>query len=149
MEVLNDTIQIAQFYETPFATGLRSSNNFVGCLSEVYFNDVSILQKLRTNSPHVLYHSIFRPEIGQCKDVPVVPITLPFQESKLAISLKMVPPTEQKLQINLGFKTRNSTAVLAHGIGKTDDGNVGLWEVRSKQFRIECPAIIDPFRVFL
>lgn len=109
--------------------GLRSSNNFVGCLSEVYFNDVSILQKLRTNSPHALYHSIFRPEIGQCKDVPVVPITFPFQESKLSISLQMVPMTEQKLHINLGFKTRNSTAVLAHGTGKTVDGVVGLWEV--------------------
>ncbi|KAK4045709.1 hypothetical protein OUZ56_033583 [Daphnia magna] len=128
----------------PLGLGLRSSNNFVGCLSEVYFNDVSILQKLRTNSPHVLYHSIFRPEIGQCKDVPVVPITLPFQESKLAISLKMVPPTEQKLQINLGFKTRNSTAVLAHGIGKTDDGNVGLWELKlnkgEMEFRISADA---------
>lgn len=121
---------IVLFWE-PFATGLRSSNNFVGCLSEVYFNEVSILQKLRTNSPHALYHSIFRPEIGQCKDVPVVPITFPFQESKLSISLQMVPPTEQQLQINLGFKTRNSTAVLAHGTGKTDDGNLGLWEVNA------------------
>ncbi len=78
-----------------------------------------------------LYHSIFRPEIGQCKDVPVVPITFPFQESKLSISLQMVPQTEQKLHINLGFKTRNSTAVLAHGIGRTEDGAVGLWEVFS------------------
>ncbi|XP_059351285.1 axotactin-like isoform X3 [Daphnia carinata] len=124
----------------PLGLGLRSSNNFVGCLSEVYFNDVSILQKLRTNSPHVLYHSIFRPEIGQCKDVPVVPITLPFQESKLSISLKTVPSSEQKLQINLGFKTRNSTAVLAHGTGITDNGNVGLWELKlnkgEMQFRI-------------
>lgn len=87
------------------------------------------MQKLRTNSPHALYHSIFRPEIGQCKDVPVVPITFPFQESKLSISLQTVPTTEQKLHINLGFKTRNSTAVLAHGTGKTVDGAVGLWEV--------------------
>lgn len=79
-----------------------------------------------------MYHSIFRPEIGQCKDVPVVPITFPFQESKLSISLQMVPQTEQKLHINLGFKTRNSTAVLAHGIGRTEDGAVGLWEVFSR-----------------
>ncbi len=41
----------------------------------------------------------------------------------------MVPMTEKKLHINLGFKTRNSTAVLAHGTGKTVDGVVGLWEV--------------------
>lgn len=105
----------------------------MGCLSEVYFNEVSILQKLRTNAPQALYHSIFRPEIGQCKDVPVVPITLPFQESKLTISVQIVPPTEQKLQVSLGFKTRNSTAVLAHGTGKTDEGLLGLWEV-IKQF---------------
>ncbi|XP_046452961.1 uncharacterized protein LOC124200702 isoform X3 [Daphnia pulex] len=121
----------------PLGLGLRSSNNFVGCLSEVYFNDVSILQKLRTNSPHALYHSIFRPEIGQCKDVPVVPITFPFQESKLSISLQMVPMTEQKLQINLGFKTRNSTAVLAHGTGKTVDGVVGLWELKLSKGEME------------
>lgn len=112
-----------------FIQGLRSSNNFVGCLSEVYFNDVSILQKLRVNSPQAFYHSIFRPEIGQCKDVPVVPITFPFQESKLSMNVRKVPPTEQKLQISLGFKTRNATAVLAHGTGKTEDGSIGLWEV--------------------
>ena len=41
----------------------------------------------------------------------------------------MVPMTEQKLHINLGFKTRNSTVVLAHGTGKTVDGVLGLWEV--------------------
>lgn len=41
----------------------------------------------------------------------------------------MVPTTEQKLHINLGFKTRNSTVVLAHGTGKTVDGVLGLWEV--------------------
>ena len=114
----------------PLGLGLRSSNNFVGCLSQVYFNDVSILQKLRINSPQALYHSIFRPEIGMCKDVPVVPITLPFQESKLSISLEMAPQAEQKLHVNLGFKTRNSTAVLAHGVGKTANGTDGLWEVR-------------------
>lgn len=113
---------------------MRSSNNFVGCLSEVYFNDVSILQKLRTNAPQALYHSIFRPEIGQCKDVPVVPITFPFQESKLSISFQTAPSTDQKLHINLGFKTRNSTAVLAHGTGMVEDGSVGLWEVKIRNF---------------
>ena len=111
--------------------GLRSSNNFVGCLSEVYFNDVSILQKLRVNSPQALYHSIFRPEIGQCADVPVVPITFPFQESKLAISVQSVPPSDDKFYITFGFKTRNATAHLAYGTGLTADGSVGLWEVRT------------------
>lgn len=109
--------------------GLRSSNNFVGCLSEVYFNEDSILQKLRTNSQQTLYHSIFRPEIGKCNDVPVVPITFPFQESNLVIDLQTIPHVESQIDISFDFKTRNATAILAHGTGKTPDGNTGLWEV--------------------
>lgn len=95
----------------------------------MYFNDVSILQKLRVNSPQALYHSIFRPEIGKCKDVPVVPITFPFQESKMTIDSRFVTFSE-RLMFNFGFKTRNASAVLVHGTGKTAEGSLGSWEVR-------------------
>ena len=80
------------------------------------------------NSLQALYHSIFRPEIGVCKDVPVVPITFPFQESKMAMNFASVP-SANKFHLNFGFKTRNASAVLAHGTGRTSYGLSGLWEV--------------------
>ena len=124
----------------PLGLGLRSSNNFVGCLSEVYFNDVSILYKLRVNAPQALYHSIFRPEIGVCKDVPVVPITFPFRESKLTIDFSSIP-TAKKFNLKFDFKTRNASAVLAYGIGETGEGTTGLWELRLSKGEME-------FRIF-
>lgn len=113
---------------THFPIGLRSSNNFVGCLSQVHFNDVSILYKLRINAPQALYHSIFRPEYGACQDVPTVPITFPFRESKMTISYQSIPPAK-KFNLRFDFKTRVPTTGLAHGTGQTADGSTGLWEV--------------------
>ena len=99
-------------------------------MSEIYFNDVSILYKLRTNSPQAFYHSNLRPEIGTCQDVYIVPITFPFQESKISITVESAAlPDATDFKFKFGFKTRNDTGILAHGTGFTEGNTTGFWEV--------------------
>jgi len=122
----------------PLGLGLRSSNNFVGCMSEFYFNDVSIFYQLRMNSPQALYHSIFRPEIDACQDVSIVPITFPFQESKISMNYSALPnQTDGNFFIQFGFKTRNATGILAHGTGLTAQDTQGFWELRLERGQLQ------------
>lgn len=58
----------------------------------MYFNDVSILARLKQNAPQALYHGIFRqPELGgSCKGTSTVPVTFPFRQSKVTVSTSQV-----------------------------------------------------------
>lgn len=63
-------------------TGLKSTNNFVGSLKYVFYNDISIIYELNKNNPKVHYIGILRPEFYE-SDVHEIPITFPFSASHI------------------------------------------------------------------
>lgn len=103
--------------------GLASSNNFVGSLKYVFYNDVSVLFELKKGNPKVHYIGVLQEEFYEA-NVEVIPITFSYAKSHIWWPMNN-PDT---LSLKFDFKSSKATAVLAYSEVKTSEGN-GFWEV--------------------
>ncbi|CAG9767385.1 unnamed protein product [Ceutorhynchus assimilis] len=102
-------------------TGLKSTNNFVGSLKYVFYNDISIMYELNKNNPKVHYIGILRPEFYE-SDVKIIPITFPFSASHIWWHNDHV----DTLSLSFHFKASSNLSVIA-----SSEAQTGLyWEVR-------------------
>ncbi|GLG99772.1 Neurexin-4 [Gryllus bimaculatus] len=106
--------------------GLVSTNNFVGSLKYVFFNDISIIYELKKGNPKVHYIGVLTPEFYET-DVEVIPLTFPFLSSYLWWSLKQT----SNLSLSFDFKSSENSAVLASsGILSGANQTNSYWEIR-------------------
>nr|CAH7733562.1 unnamed protein product [Callosobruchus chinensis] len=101
--------------------GLRSTNNFVGSLKYVFYNEISIIYELHKNNPKVHYIGILRPEFYEA-DVKKIPITFPFSSSHIWWHNNHT----DSLSVSLSFKASSNLSVVA-----SSEAQTGIyWEVR-------------------
>lgn len=102
-------------------TGLRSTNNFVGSLKYVFYNDISIIYELNKNNPKVHYIGTLRPEFFEA-DVKKIPITFPFSSSHIWWHNNHT----NSLSLSFQYKASSNLSVLA-----SSEAQTGIyWEVR-------------------
>ncbi|CAL8122090.1 unnamed protein product [Orchesella dallaii] len=106
-------------------TGLMSSNNFVGCLQEVYFNTKAILYELQQNNLQARHHGLTPPAFGQCLDQKTIPITIPFAKS----GFRIPNPNADELSLRFAFKSDELYGTLAYSEIQTLKGQ-GFWELK-------------------
>ncbi|XP_053393740.1 axotactin-like isoform X2 [Mercenaria mercenaria] len=91
--------------------GLQVTQNFVGCIKNVYINEVSILHQMQENNPAIVYQGggSMQPEYT-CKEVVNIPISFPTSASKLSIS--STDDMKTNFEIEFDFKSVRTEAVL-------------------------------------
>ncbi|XP_076275482.1 axotactin isoform X2 [Rhynchophorus ferrugineus] len=101
--------------------GLKSTNNFVGSLKYVFYNDISIIYELNKNNPKVHYLGLIGPEFYE-SDVKIIPITFPFSASHIWWHNEHV----DTLSLSFHFKANSNLSVIA-----SSEAQTGIyWEVR-------------------
>ncbi|XP_050508450.1 axotactin [Diabrotica virgifera virgifera] len=101
--------------------GLKSTNNFVGSLKYVFYNDISIIYELHKNNPKVHYIGILRPEFYEI-DVTDIPITFPFSSSHIWWHNNFT----DNLSLSFSYKASSNLSVVA-----SSEAQTGIyWEVR-------------------
>ncbi|CAG9857429.1 unnamed protein product [Phyllotreta striolata] len=116
--------------------GLKSTNNFVGSLKYVFYNDVSIIYELHRSNPKVHYIGILRPEFLE-EDVQEIPITFPFSSSHIWWHNDHT----DSLALSFRYKASSNLSVVA-----SSEAQTGVyWEVRivNDEVRFE---VADPTR---
>ncbi|XP_060552945.1 axotactin-like isoform X2 [Ruditapes philippinarum] len=93
--------------------GLQVTQNFVGCLKNVYINEVSVLHQMVENNPAVVYQGggSMQPEYT-CTEVVNIPISFPTSASKLRITKTEEMSTN--FEIEFDFKSVRKEAVLVY-----------------------------------
>uniref|UniRef100_T1JNX1 EGF-like domain-containing protein n=1 Tax=Strigamia maritima TaxID=126957 RepID=T1JNX1_STRMM len=99
-------------------------NNFIGSLKEVYFDIVSILERLKNEDPEVDYHGVFPPEFGYIR-IDNTPVTFPFKKSTIAIRQKEI----DGIDISFDFKTTQANAILATASIVQEALDVDNWQL--------------------
>ncbi|XP_064112749.1 axotactin-like isoform X4 [Macrobrachium nipponense] len=114
--------------ETCYTPGLRSFNAFMGCMQNVFFNDISILQSLKEKNRTTRYvGSTEEPSLGtSCNDTKFLSVT--FSTERAAMTL-MNP--EPNFHLALSFRPTKPKGVLASGeVELQQYESVGNWEIR-------------------
>lgn len=93
--------------------GLQVTQNFVGCLKNVYVNEVSALHEMYKQNPRVVYHGggSTQPEFS-CKEVVNIPISFPTSASRLYI--EATETMTKSFEIEFDFKSVRKDAVLIY-----------------------------------
>lgn len=97
------------------------TQNFVGCLKNVYINEVSVLYQMSQSSPAVTYHggATVAPHYS-CREVVNIPISFPTAASMLKLDAREDMKTD--FQMEFDFKTVRSDALLLYlGLKDADD----------------------------
>lgn len=96
-----------------FILGLKVTQNFIGCLQNIYFNDVSVLYDLKHGNGSTQYHGGPNVQYG-CEPIQNTPLSFPRIGTLLSLNL-----TEKyNLELQMQFRTIQETAILLY-IGLT------------------------------
>ncbi|XP_060074031.1 axotactin-like isoform X2 [Ylistrum balloti] len=111
--------------------GLQVTQNFVGCLKNVYVNEISVLHRLVRDDPATQLKGGIMPQQG-CHKVKDIPMTFP----KSGTMLLFDGYGGKDLTVELEFRTVRQDAVLLYfnllSPGNVDTGNLEVW-VRNGQ----------------
>ncbi|XP_033739181.1 uncharacterized protein LOC117326534 [Pecten maximus] len=106
--------------------GLQVTQNFVGCLKNVYVNEISVLHRLVGGDPQTQLKGGTMPQQG-CRKVQDIPMTFP----KSGTMLLFDGYGGQDLTVELEFRTVRQDAVLLYfnllSPGNIDTGNLEVW----------------------
>ena len=94
-----------------FFLGLQVTQNFVGCLKNVYINEVSVLYQMQQGNPRVKYNgggSTYPHYL--CEEVVNIPISFPTAASMLVV--KTEEDMRLDFEIEFDFKTVRSEAIM-------------------------------------
>ena len=115
--------------------GLQVTQNFVGCIKNVYINEVSLLYELANQNPAVVYHGggSSNPDFI-CEEVVNIPLSFPSARSRLM--LDATEEMKQYFEIEFDFKTVRNNAILLYAslmdVDTSFEFNFGYFEVRKK-----------------
>lgn len=113
------------------------TQNFVGCLKNVYVNEVSVLYERSKNDLSVMYHggTLTQPKYT-CEEVVNIPISFPTAAAMLKLDTTEEMKTD--FQIEFDFKTVRSEALILYmGLKDVDSAvefNFGYVEVKQMMF---------------
>ncbi|KAK8744501.1 hypothetical protein OTU49_000840, partial [Cherax quadricarinatus] len=99
--------------DTCYTPGLRSLNSFMGCLKNVFFNDISILQQLKEGNKSTRYIGMSQqpPLDSKCNKKDMVQVTLSTESA----SIKLTNPNPENYRILISFRPSISRSVVASG----------------------------------
>ncbi|XP_076463197.1 axotactin-like isoform X3 [Babylonia areolata] len=124
--------------------GLPVTRNFVGCLKNVYFNDISVLYKLSNGSDVCKYHGGEKPTYG-CSPVQDIPISFPNAASVLRWS---VGARGENLTVQFQFRTVREDSILFYvelmsqrDGGGWDYGLIEVWVTRRQPMLMFVPSL--------
>lgn len=109
--------------------GLKVTQNFIGCLQNIYFNDVSVLYDLKHGNGSTQYHGGPNVQYG-CEPIQNTPLSFPRIGTLLSLNLT----DKYNLELQMQFRTIQETAILLY-IGLTtfdsqtgtDSGILEVW----------------------
>nr|XP_045615299.1 uncharacterized protein LOC123768669 isoform X4 [Procambarus clarkii] len=126
----NSFVDHATCMDSCYTVGLRSLNSFLGCLRNVFFNDVSILQQLHQGNRSTRYIGMTEepPLSTTCNRMDEVQVTLSTASS--SILLHNHNPNDFRLKVS--FRPTTPRSILASGqVYVRDTWNV--WQMRHDQ----------------
>ncbi|XP_069943714.1 axotactin-like isoform X3 [Cherax quadricarinatus] len=109
----NRFLDQASCMDTCYTPGLRSLNSFMGCLKNVFFNDISILQQLKEGNKSTRYIGMSQqpPLDSKCNKKDMVQVTLSTESA----SIKLTNPNPENYRILISFRPSISRSVVASG----------------------------------
>ncbi|XP_050401820.2 axotactin isoform X2 [Patella vulgata] len=122
--------------------GLQITQSFVGCLRNVYFNDVSVLYNLKSGKKNCEYQGGRSAQYG-CDPIQEIPITFPMAGSMLRWDV----PKNDNLSVSFRFRTVREMAILfsvellaRDGFGGYEYGYLEVWVKEGKPFLSFVPS---------
>ncbi|KAL5016977.1 hypothetical protein ScPMuIL_006566 [Solemya velum] len=100
--------------------GLQVTTNFLGCLRNVYVNDISVLHGLKTGDSRCHHNGGVGPKFG-CHTIRDIPVSFP----KHATMMRLKEDVSSYLELSLEFRTVRSDAVVFYidlVVANFDDG---------------------------
>ncbi|KAK3599841.1 hypothetical protein CHS0354_022411 [Potamilus streckersoni] len=126
--------------------GLQVTNNFVGCLKNVYINDVSVLYALSDKDRRAQYHGgrAGTPHYT-CEEVINIPISFPEANAMLLLDSDL--ETRYTLDVEFDFRTVRYDAILFYAelldrdiINGNDYGYVEVWVYQGRPMLLFVPS---------
>ena len=101
------------------------TQNFVGCLKNVYVDDVSLVYEMKHGNNQVIHSGSHQPQYG-CHQVEDIPMSFPRPGTMIVLDT----PSDTDLQVQFGFRTVRDVAIILHAQVISVDGyGIGYIEV--------------------
>ena len=120
-----------------YNSGLQVTQNLIGCLKNVYVNDVSLVYEMKHGNARVIHSSgsnlqytdsgSSKPQYG-CHAVDNIPISFPKSGTQIMLDI----PLGTDLQVKFGFRTvRDSALIFYAEVISLEDYEIGFFEVNT------------------
>ncbi|XP_071177619.1 axotactin-like isoform X4 [Mytilus edulis] len=105
--------------------GLQVTQNFVGCLKNVYVDDVSLVYEMKHDNDRVIHSGGHKPYYG-CHKTEDVPISFPKSGTMIVLDT----PSNTDLQVEFGFRTVRDVAIIFYAQTISSLGyGIGFFEI--------------------
>lgn len=105
--------------------GLQVTQNFVGCLKNVYVDDVSLVYEMKHGNDRVIHSGGHKPYYG-CHKTEDIPISFPKSGTMIVLDT----PSNTDLQVEFGFRTVRDVAIIFYAQTISTLGyGIGFFEI--------------------
>ncbi|XP_063434354.1 axotactin-like isoform X5 [Mytilus trossulus] len=112
--------------------GLQVTQNFVGCLKNVYVDDVSLVYEMKHGNDRVIHSGGHKPYYG-CHKTEDVPISFPKSGTMIVLDT----PSNTDLQVEFGFRTVRDVAIIFYAQTISSLGyGIGFFEIWIKDHQV-------------